>query len=243
MINTAKAHDGWGWYVCAWVLFARNPGMWIALALIYLLVILVLAMGVPFIGGVVTTLISPALLGGMMFAAREVELGRKLDLAYLFKAFTDDTKTSPMIILGAITLGMWMVISMVMAFFFVGIFIDAFSESGFDLKNIDPESLLQMVNSVPFLIGTFVVLSLWMAGAMATFYSPALVMLRGMDPFAALVTSFKAALRNWLSLLFIFFTISAVFFIVAALPFFLGLVLFFPIYFIATYCSYRTVFQ
>jgi len=243
VINTAKAHDGWGWYVCAWVLFSRNPGMWIALALIYMVMILVLAMGVPFIGGVVTSLVSPALLGGMMFAAREVELGRKLELSCLFKAFTDDTKTAPMIILGAITLGMWMVISMAMAFFFVGIFFDVFSESGFDPKNIDPELLLQMVSSVPFFIGTFVILSLWMVGVMATFYSPALVMLRGMDPFAALITSFKAALKNWLPLLLVFFSISTALFIVAALPFFLGLILFFPIYFVATYCSYRTVFQ
>lgn len=243
MINTAKAHDGWGWYVCAWVLFVRNPGMWIALALIYMLVTLVLIRGVPFIGGVVMSLISPALLGGMMFAAREVELGRKLDLVYLFRAFSDDTKTAPMIILGAITLGMWMVIAMAMAFFLVGLFFDVFSKSGLDPENIDPELLLQVVNSTPFFIGTFVVLSLWMVGAMATFYSPALVMLRGMDPFAALIASFKAARRNWLSLLLVFFTISAVLFVVAILPFFIGLIVFLPIYFIATYCSYRTVFQ
>jgi uncharacterized membrane protein len=76
---------------------------------------------------------------------------------------------------------------------------------------------------------------------MALLYAPALVMLAGVEPVAALKSSFLACLRNWLALL-VFGIVYFVLAVLAVIPFGLGLIVFAPVSVCAVYCSYQDVY-
>lgn len=62
------AGRGWGWIVEGWRLFAQAPGIWIVILLIYLGISVVLSL-IPFVGGLAYMLLSPVLVGGMLYGA------------------------------------------------------------------------------------------------------------------------------------------------------------------------------
>ena len=61
----AEAGRGWGWIVEGWQLFARAPGIWIVILLIYLAISVVLSL-IPFVGPLANALLSPVLVGGLL---------------------------------------------------------------------------------------------------------------------------------------------------------------------------------
>ena len=62
------AGRGWGWIVEGWRLFARAPGVWIVILLIYFGINFVLSL-IPLIGGLAYLLLSPVLSGMSGFSA------------------------------------------------------------------------------------------------------------------------------------------------------------------------------
>jgi uncharacterized membrane protein len=76
---------------------------------------------------------------------------------------------------------------------------------------------------------------------MAFWFAPALIVLRGDEPLAAMTTSFRACLRNVPPFL-IYGLLGLVFMILACIPLFLGLVVLIPVALATLYTSYKDVF-
>jgi len=244
-INKNEVDSGWGWFGAGWKLFATNPGMWIAMILVLFVVYIGVSL-VPFIGSLVISLIAPVLAGGLMYAAREVDSGRALDLSHLFRGFSEDGKVGPLILLGVLSLVLSIVSLVVLVVTLGGSFVAAAGSAGIDMESINEDNVQQILAhltvSVPFLTGLTLFIALIFAITMAMLYAPALVMLSGAEPMAALKASFHACLVNWLPLL-VFGLLYMVCAIVAIIPFGLGLILLVPVTVCALYCSYRDIFS
>jgi uncharacterized membrane protein len=76
---------------------------------------------------------------------------------------------------------------------------------------------------------------------MAFWFAPALVVLRGDEPFAAMKTSFRACLRNMPPFL-IYGLLGILFAILASIPLGLGFIVLIPVGMVTVYTSYKEIF-
>ncbi|MFO7858223.1 MAG: BPSS1780 family membrane protein [Ectothiorhodospiraceae bacterium] len=98
-----QAGAGWRWITHGWFLFTRQPGSWVAMALIMVVLYLILSW-IPLLGVLAAAVIGPALFGGLYHGARELDAGRELEILHLFQAFRDSNRTGPMLMLGLVPL-------------------------------------------------------------------------------------------------------------------------------------------
>ncbi|MGB5831326.1 MAG: BPSS1780 family membrane protein [Thiohalocapsa sp.] len=232
-----QAGHGWQWIRSGFDLFKRAPLAWIG-AVVVLMLINILVSLVPMIGGLVSSLIGPIFLGGLMLGAHAQASGGTLKVGDLFAGFT----ASPRRLLtvgGLYLLGVFTVvilILLVVSSFTVGI-------SGLDptlLEQQDPEMVLATMGPMFMLVLLFVMLFL-IPLVMAYWFAPALVVLEDMQPLEAMKLSFTACWRNVLP--FLVYGIAAFLLIfIGAIPFGLGLVIVLPILVASVYAGYRDVF-
>lgn len=97
------AAAGWKWIVSGWHLFTRSPGLWVVMAVLFGIIYFVLSW-VPFLGPLAALVLAPALFGGMVHGARELDQGRSLDIAYLFHGLRDSSLAGAMLVLGLVPL-------------------------------------------------------------------------------------------------------------------------------------------
>jgi hypothetical protein len=105
------------WVVRGWQLFVKNPGMWIFLTFIGLVVDVILALfPLRLLGSLALAVITPALFSGLLYGAAELDNGRSLNVEDLFRGLTDPVKRIPLLKLGVVTvvaaipglIGLWM---------------------------------------------------------------------------------------------------------------------------------------
>jgi uncharacterized membrane protein len=223
---------GWRWIADAYGLFRRNPLIWIALNLVLLLIALALGQ-IPVLGSYLIYLLTPAFLAGLMFAARDAERGGEIEIAHLFRGFTDIA--SQLVTLG----GVYLVGNVVVA----GV---AITLGGAELQEVlraaaeggtpvEP----QVANKAVFAV--LVAAALFVPLAMALWFAPALVMLDRVAAPKAMLLSMQACVANVLPFLLYGLVMSVLLFL-ALLPAALGLVLWVPIAMLSTYTGYRDVF-
>jgi uncharacterized membrane protein len=233
-IQSVPAGHGWQWIVAAFGLFKKNPLIWIVLHLILVLIGAGLSI-LPVIGAYLLYLLTPLLLGGLMTAAKDIESGRDIEIAHLFRGFRQNT--SHLITVGGVYLVGQVVISGVMIMLGGPEFQQALrvGVDGIDPASITPEVATRILTAL--LVG----MALFVPLAMATWFSPALVILDNQSGFAAMGESVRACLRNMQAFL-IYGVFSLLLLIVALIPFGLGLVLWIPVTMLTIYTSYRDVF-
>lgn len=116
--ENVEAGAGWTWITRGWDIFMKNPGIWIVLALILGVIYFVLGF-IPFIGSMAAAVLGPALFGGLIYGARELDHDRSLEIPHLFQAFNDSDRTLPMILLGLVPLAglilQWIIAGMLIA--------------------------------------------------------------------------------------------------------------------------------
>ncbi|MEE4375939.1 MAG: BPSS1780 family membrane protein [Candidatus Competibacteraceae bacterium] len=229
------AGQGWHWIVDGWRLFIQAPGMWIVMLLIYLGINIVLSF-IPLVGWAATTLIAPALVGGMLYGAASLDGGEDLAIPQLFRAFQDQGRLGPMLTLGALLLGCYIVMGLIV----VGVIFGGVLGSGALSGNLSEEQMMGLALGSG-LVFALIVLVVSVFIAMALFYAIPLVMLGSQSPLTAIRTSFSACLTNFLPLL-VFGVIYLVLAILAVIPFGLGFLVLVPVTFAAIYVSYRDVF-
>lgn len=224
---------GWAWIVQGWQLFTRSPWVWIGMILIYFAINLVLSF-IPILGFLASTLIGPALMGGMIYGAASLDQGRNLEIPHLFRAFQDRERLGSMLTLGAILLLVYIIAGVLIGFFVAGGMM-----GGPMMEPQGGPGMQGMPGIGP--LGFVVIVLVILAIASLLFYSVPLVMLEGMVPFQAVRESVSAFMSNILPLL-VFFVIYALLAFLAALPFGLGFLILGPVTFGAVYVSYRDVF-
>lgn len=223
------AGNAFEWLKQGWALFVANPGMWIVLTIVLIVLMFGLAI-VPLIGALASNLLTPVIAAGLMRACQRVESGEALDVGDLLAGFKHNTNN--LIMLGvALLIGLLVIFVIVVAFgggsvasaFLVG----SPAGIGLALGGLLLALLLSTVLLVPL--------------SMALWFAPALVFFNNMSPIDALKASFNACLKNLLAfLVYGLIVVTLLFF--AALPAGLGLLVLLPVIAGSTYASYRDIF-
>ncbi|MCC8988519.1 MAG: hypothetical protein LM523_12540 [Candidatus Contendobacter sp.] len=232
------AGRGWGWITEGWRLFARAPGVWIVILLIYSGISVVLSL-IPLIGMLAYPLLSPVLTGGVLYGADKQARGETLEIGDLFRGFQDQGRMGPLVILGLISLAGYMLMGLILMVFVgggiaTGIVLD---DPG---QGITPE-MIEGLFGVGFMVLMLVELTLWAVIMMAMLYAIPLVMLGRQDAWPAVQDSIAACWINMLPLL-VFGLMGLVLAMIAAIPFGLGFLILWPVMACAVYASYREVF-
>lgn len=217
------------WFKTGWALFLKNPGIWVTIAVIMLVVLFVLSM-IPVIGQIAVLLALPIAGGGLVLGCKSLSDGGELRVEHLFEGFQQHGGSLAVV-------GVLYAVGGMLAFrvaFLIGgggaiggAITQGWSGAGLAAGSVALGLLVWFCLSV--LLG------------MAFWFAPALVVLHGMAPLDAMKTSIGACLQNFLAF-FIFGILATVAGFVAMLPMGLGLIVLAPIMIGAAYASYLDVF-
>ena len=233
-LHGLPAGAGVTWISEGWKLFTRAPLMWIV-ALIVVFVIAIVAGLIPIIGQVIFQVLNPVFAAGFVVACRSLEKGGEFELEHIFAGFRSP-RFMNLAILGAIFLVAWLAIVVVVAGAF-GLSVGAAILSG------DAENAMQtiMASSMLLLLGLLVMLALLVPLLAAYWFAPALIIMNGLSPTAAMKESFVGSFRNFLGFV-VYGLVMFVLLIVAMIPLGLGLLVWVPLAVTSTYTSYRAIF-
>lgn len=228
--RTVDAGRGWDWIVEAYTLFRKQPGVWILTAVALGVLLIVISM-IPLLGSLATALLFPIFSGGLMLGCKDLERGGALEIEHLFAGFRQ--KTGDLVMVGAFNLIGWVVIifavvAVVGGGVFMGVMRGGIEGAGISIASMLIAMLLVAGLSVPL--------------CMATWFAPALIVLHGTAPAAALKASFFACLRNWMPFL-VYGVVLLVLCLVAAIPLFLGYLVLVPVLIASVYTACRDIFR
>ena len=235
---SVPAGNGAAWWSEGWRLFAQSPGVWIAITVLFVVIMVMLSI-VPVIGSVATTLLAPVLAGGVVSGCRTVDRGGNLSINHLFAGFAD--RLAPLAIVGLLYLVGTLVIIVVVGCVLIAVI----GMSGIGALLAGDPLQAGITALATFGIGAmFAVLVGLLIGIplmMAYWFAPALVVLRNDEPVAAMKASFDACLVNMLPML-VYSVLGLVFAIVASIPLALGWLVLAPVLAGSVYASYKDIF-
>ncbi|MGB0127325.1 MAG: BPSS1780 family membrane protein [Rhodocyclaceae bacterium] len=222
--------QGIEWFKEGWQIFVKNPGVWIAISAI-MVVIFVILNFLPVVGQLAANLLAPAFGAGLLVGCRALEQGEELKVEQLFAGF--QRQTGSLILLGVLAL----VASVVIGVISFGV-IGGSAATGAAIG--DGAGMGMAMGG--FLLAMLLVLILSVPLAMALWFAPALVVFRGLAPLDAAKASFNACVKNVVPFLIYGFLLFVAF-IVAALPFGLGFILLLPVAAGSIYAAYMDIFE
>jgi uncharacterized membrane protein len=231
--QSLQAGRGWQWIKQGYALFIKSPLLWIALIVICL-VAAALISAIPVAGDILSALLMPVIVAGLMAGCRAVEKDDELELAHLFSGFKQ--RTSQLVTLGAISLvAQLLILGAMMA---VG---------GATLVNIlisgqqpqDPQVFVQAMMGAGFAI--LLGLALFIVWIMAMQFAPLLVFFNDVAPVDALKLSLRAFLAN-IGPMLVYGVTLILLAVLASIPMLLGWLVLFPIIFTSLYASYCDIF-
>jgi uncharacterized membrane protein len=94
-----KSRHGWEWIKQGYALFIKAPLLWIVLLFICMIAAVAIS-SVPVVGEPLVSLLTPAVIVGLMVGCRALIQGGELELAHLFSGFKQHT--SQLVTLGGI---------------------------------------------------------------------------------------------------------------------------------------------
>ncbi len=211
--RTVAGGRGWDWIVEAYALFRRQPGMWILIMLLALILFIVIS-AIPVLGSLANTLLLPIFGAGLMLGCKALDQGGTLELAHLFAGFKQ--RTGDLVLVGVFNLVCWVVIIFAVFAVVGGGVVMGMMRGGLPGAGISIASML---------IALLLVAGLSVPLYMATWFAPALIVLHNVTPGAALKASFFACLRNWIP--FLVYSVALLMAgLVAAIPLLLGFVVY-----------------
>ena len=226
------AGHGWDWIAAAWEMFKRQPGLWIGIWLLLIVMSFGVAL-VPFLGNFITMLVWPVLMAGIAIGCRALDEGRELELGHLFAGFQQRTGT--LFAVGGLYLAGVLAITLVVMLV-VGAGVFALMSGG----EADP-GMMAATGGVGVLLGALIILALMLPLVMAIWFAPALVVFHKMGALDSMKMSFAACLSNLLPFL-LYGVIFLALAIVATLPLLLGWLALGPVISITVYTAYRDIF-
>jgi uncharacterized membrane protein len=228
--QAVPAGNGWQWITAGWDLFKRQPGTWILLLIVFVLISILVAL-IPILGSIASNLLWPVFAGGILLGCRELAQGGELAVGHLFAGFRDHF--GKLVLIGLLYLAAVIVIVLV-----------AFAIAG---AGIGVGALLgrngggPQVGAMTILLAVLIALALSIPVAMAVWFAPALVVLNDMAIGDAIKASFSACLKNIVPFLvygLILFGLA----IVASIPLMLGWLALGPTLAASVYAAYRDIF-
>jgi hypothetical protein len=198
-MRIVPASQGFNWLRIGWLLFMRNPFVWILATFVVWLLSAVIA-PMSYVGLIVAALAMPAFAVGFMSMGAAAEAGRPLEPTLLFTGFKQ--RLQPLITLGGVNL-----VGMCILGLLVYIGLTPASEAA--VSSAPQGALTLPLTALPL------PLSFWALLSMAFWFSPVLVAWHAMPPGKALFFSFFACLRNWRA--FLIYGLMLVLFVMGAL--------------------------
>jgi uncharacterized membrane protein len=237
--RTVDAGRGITWWTESWRLFTPAVGPWILIVVIGLVLNFVLAF-IPILGSLASHLLFPLLVGGLMLGCRAVDRGEPLTVAHLFAGF--GTHAGSLLIVALIYIVatvaiLLLVTALVVAFFGAAVVSQLWSGQD-SLSDLGALSGIFMIG----LVGLLLFLLLYLPLVMAVWFAPALVVLRGVEPWDAMKLSFIGSARNILPFL-VYGVAWIVLAILASIPLLLGWLVLGPMSVASIYTSYRDIFD
>ncbi len=227
--RTVDAGQGWAWILSGFELFKKQPGNWVVIAIILFAIMMVLAF-IPFLGAIATFLLMPVFTGGLMLGCQSLARNGTLEINQLFAGFK--TQTGSLIALGGISIGAWIVIMLpVMAIVFFGAYFGASAGGAAGMGGMGASFMIAML--IVFGLSILIYMALW--------FAPALVVLRGAAPMAAIKQSFGACVKNIIPFL-VYGLVVLVLSIVATIPLGLGWLVLGPVLAASVYTAYQDIF-
>jgi uncharacterized membrane protein len=227
--QSRPAANGWTWIAEGWELFKRQPGMWIAMILV-LLLIFVAAAFIPIVGGLAVTLFGPVFAAGVMLGCKALDSGEDLALSHLFDGFR--SRTGTLIGVGALylaaTIAVALVVSLVM-----GVGMMTMMGGG------DQQAVAAM--GMTFVLAILIMLALLLPAMMAVWLAAPLVVFHDHGAIDAMKGSFAGCLKNIMPFL-LYGVVLAVLSIIASLPLGLGWLVLGPVFAASIYASYRDIY-
>jgi uncharacterized membrane protein len=228
--RAVAAGRGWDWIAQGWGLFKKQPGVWIGILVVLLLINVAIAF-VPIVGSLASFVLGPVFGGGILLGCRAMEQGGELEMGHLFAGFRD--RFGPLVLVGVLNLVATVVIVLV-----VGL---ATGVSLFSISGGMPPHSMSPAAALTLLLAVLIVIALQLPVVMAVWFAPALVVLHGKDAVAALKESFVGCLRNVVPFL-IYGLVMLVFAILASIPAGLGWLALGPVLAASVYTSYKDIF-
>lgn len=228
--RAVPAGHGWKWITDGWGLFRRQPGTWILLLIVFVLISVLIAL-IPILGSIASNVLWPVFAGGIMLGCRELDQGGELAVGHLFAGFRDHL--GKLVVIGILYLVALIVIVLV-AFAITGAGIGFGALMGTDRGGAE-------LNVTAILLGVLLALALIIPVAMAVWFAPTLVVLNDLGVGDALKASFRACLRNIIPFL-VYGVIGIGLAIVASIPLGLGWLALGPTLAASVYAAYRDIF-
>ena len=245
--KSLSAGQGASWFSCGWNLFKQDFGTWFIMFLILIGLSIVLSF-IPFIGSLALIIISPALIGGFMYAASELDKGNNIEIGYLFQGFRDKDRMNKLLVLGGIYLLVQVILMAVMLSLIGGSSMMSAAETGNadpaammaagEMGNVDPAAMMNSGMGFSMLL----IILVGVTVMLGFIYATPLVMLDNMAPIESIKASYSACFKNILPLL-VFGIIYLLLAVIAAIPIGLGFLILIPVSILALYCSYKSIFH
>jgi len=229
--HPVPAGHGWTWIAGGWELFKRQPGIWIAMAVIVIVISAVFFFMHAF-GTILGILLTPVFTAGVVIGAKALDEGRKLEIAHLFAGFTN--RFGALIAVGAIYLALLLAIVVVSALV-TGVSVWVMLGAGPDLASAALSEIILI------LLAWLIALGLMVPVVMAVWFAPPLLVFNELGAFDALKASFLGCLKNMVPFL-IYGLILLGFAILASIPFGLGWLVLAPVIGASIYTSYRDIY-
>ena len=227
--QSRPAGNGWTWIAAAWNLFKRQPGLWIGMWLLFV-VIFIGASVIPLLGTVLTGVFWPVFVAGFAVGCRAMDEGGELELGHLFAGFRERLGT--LLGVGALVLVVSLVVGMV-----VGLGLGA---GAFTMMQGDPEAMAALAGTTMLLL-ILITMALLLPVMMAAWFAPALVVFQQQGVIESMKTSFSGCLKNLVPFL-IYGVAMLVLAVLATLPIGLGWLVLGPMLAASVYTSYRDIF-
>lgn len=221
--------NAFDWLRQGWALFAANPGLWIGLTIVLLVIVLGVQI-VPLVGTLAAHLLMPVLGAGLLLVCRKIDEGESVQIDDLFAGFKQNA--GPLVMVGVLyMLAMLAIVVIVVA-------VGGGSVAG-GLLSAQPAGLGVIFGGL--MLSLLLSLALSVPAVMAIWFAPALVFFNNMQPVEALKASFEACMKNVLAFL-VYGLIVLVLAFFAALPVGLGFLVLIPVLAGSVYAAYRDVF-
>jgi uncharacterized membrane protein len=227
--RTVPASHGWQWIKSAFNIFKLNYLLWIAFSLAIIIIGAVL-MTIPILGGLIFTLIYPALIAGLLLGCHAQQQGEKPEFRHLFAAFK--THGTQLITVGGIYLTGMLIISLI-----VGLLGGEGLIRDLTAGHSNAETVTLLAN---YRLPIFLSVTLQLLLISTYWFAPALVVFGNLTPVQAMKASGLAILSNAGAFLIYGFSLFALFFI-ATIPL-IGLIAMIPVAFITYYTAFLDVF-
>ncbi len=234
--QTVAAGNGTKWIGESWTLFTKSPGIWIVNIILLFVMMMFLAF-VPLLGQLISNLLMPIIIGGLMLGCRSLDAGGPLQIEHLFAGFKE--KAGPLAILGLIMLAATIVIFMIVGAVLLGVF-GASIFGAFGDQNA-MAGLMATYGLMFMLVFLLLIMAISIPLAMAFWFAPALIVFHDLEPIPAMKNSFKGCLRNFIPFL-LYGIVFFVLMILAIIPLGLGFFVIVPMIYASMYTAYKDIF-